>query len=231
MPSFIDKIQLIRWMCSEEYKRTVETVLHPGFKKDLAGVCKIARKRFPFLNQGYFGNYQELKKDSARLWGVDVKEVLLPDDLLGTYVPRGKNGRSVILINKKKTPLFNLATLAHELSHVPAYMYYHRKNKHKCRDIHVRSRVALFSDALKDKEEILADVLTTLGAYPLPDFKKVFGNVQFGFRAFLKSLGHLPKHYPELVPGVLKGRDLLLNTALLIHFLRLRFMLNQNFGL
>lgn len=231
MESLKEKIKLIRWLWSDRYEATLNGVLHPGAKKDLLGVMKIARKRFPFLNKGYFGNYEKVKQDAQELWGIDVKEVELPDYLLGVFMPEEECDQSVILINKKKSPLFKLTTLSHELSHAPAMLYYNKKHRCKTGEIRIRNRVTIFSDALKDKEEVMADVLTSLGAYPKPDFERFFAKGRFNFWSLVKSYLHMPRHYPELITGFLRFRDILLNIALSIHFLKLRFFLYKRFGL
>lgn len=229
MKQLSEKFKLIRWLWSDQYETALGKVLHPGFKDDLLGVCDIARKNFPFLNTGYFGNYEAVKQDSRELWGVDVQEVELPSDLLGAYVPKGKDGKSVILINKTRSPLFKLTTLSHELSHVPVYQYLQKKHEHACDEIRVRNRIAVFANALIDPEEVLPDVLTTLGAYPQPDFKRIFAKTKFGIWAMIKAMVHLPRHYPELIAGFLRGKDILLNLALAIHFLKLRYFLYERF--
>lgn len=228
MKKLKEELKLIRWLLSDDYNKTLETVLKNDFRKDLLGVIKTAKTVFPFTNEGYFKDYEALKRDTINLWGVDVQEKELPDNLLGAYLPKGKNRKSVIFINKKKSPLFNLTTLSHETSHIPACIYFHKE--HKPSQIPVRNRTTMFKKALTNKEEICADILTTFGAYPRPDFVLKFGKLKFGIRAVIKALFHLPQHYPELIRGFLRGKDIILNFALVIHFLKLRFFLYKQYN-
>lgn len=222
--------KLIRWLCGRDYLKRLRDILNQGSQKELLEVYKCAKGYFPFLNRGYFGGYDDVKKMSEDLFGVPVNETDLPPSLLGAYIPSEEKSRRMIIINKASDPFFRLSTLAHEMSHIVVCNYL-KKTHPDPQDIRVRNRVAEFAESLKDKEELLADALTALSAYPYPDFQKAFAGGGFGWRAVFRAVMHLRRHYPEIVRGFFKSRRPLLNIAFIIHFFRLRRDLYERFAL
>lgn len=227
---FFSELKLLLWLCSQRYEKTlVQVFQEPLIKKEWFSVVGLSKKYFPFLNSGYFKNYDGLKKQTKQAVKVTVKEIPLPETVLGAYVPSKNSG--AILINSLANPVFRLSTLAHELSHAVVCEYYHQLKGHSD-PFRVRNRVALFQEALYDKEEIFADALTSIGTYPLEDFKKTFlPNPFFSFKTLLKAIGHLKKHYPDVAHGFLFSRAFFLNMAFIIHFLRLRIFLYKELNI
>lgn len=234
----MDGIRLIRWLLSREYERTLSQVFREGTGEDLLGVLEASGQYFPFLNQAYFKGFQELKKDSQEIVGLQVQEVPMPDSILGAYLPETDGKPGTIFINRRMKPVFWLSTLAHELSHAVIYRYY-KKSGAPLHETRLRHRISQFQEDLRDKEEAIADVLTAIGTYTQADLKRIFYSEEelqkrskrFSFRDLRKAFKHLRAHYPEVTKNFLFTKDMFLNIAFIIHFLRLRMFVFDRFAI
>lgn len=228
---FFEEIKLLFWICGKGYHQTLKKVFDSSkaCQEWFQTIHHVTQKYFPFFNTGYFENYRGLKSQAEQLTGVSVKEVPLPDTVLGAYLPQEKSG--AILINSLVHPVFKLSTLAHELSHVAVYEYYQKSHDY-FESFRIRNRLTLFMETLRDKEEVFADALIAIGTYPRMDFEKTFSRMPaLSLTSLVKAVKHLKKHYPDVMRGFLFSRAVFLNMAFIVHFLRLRIFLYKELNI
>lgn len=224
----LENLKLIFWLCSPFYKRALRAMYTQDLKNEFRKIFLFAKIYFPNANEECLGGYEHLKGKLRQLFGVEVRETPLPESLMGVYYP-GSLGekKGLIFINTLFHPVFRLSTLGHELSHTIVENYFGQTHGHE--EVRVLNRIAMFQEALSDKDEVYADSLQTVGTFPAPDLGQFIKVPQWV--AYYRATKYLQKNYPELTRGIRFKRGMLLNIALLIHYVRLRLFLNEELGL
>lgn len=222
-----EELKLVVWLFSRRFEQTLRQLFDEPTKREFRAALDYSKAYFPQVNQGYFGNYTELKRDTERVVGVQVRELSLPRSILGAFWP-GNGAEDRILVNSGYHPVFRLSTLGHELCHAVIGRYF--QVHHGLHRISVRNRIPDFQRALSDKEELFADALLAIGTYPRPDFERDFSGGGW-LHSLWQAIRHLKVHYPDVIHFLSLRDGLLLNVAFIIHYLKLRFFLREELGI
>jgi len=225
-----DGIKALFWVISPAYTQVLKTVLPPCEKDTVRNLFDYSKDYYPYMNREFFPGYLSgLKAVAEDGLEVQIHEVDLSDDVLGAFYPSQK---PTIFLNRKMPSFLKFSTLGHEMSHVIVNEFL---GAHREEHAIVKHRYATFHKDLGEKEEALADVLTSFGSYPRPALEKYpqqqLKKDGFGLGDFFKALWHFKCHYPESTRRLPFSSVGLLNLALIMHYYRLRQYVYKTFDI
>lgn len=167
--------------------------------------------------------------------GVDFSLTRFPErgdvNLLGFYLGRKMGlARPLICINTSHHPVAMSAAFAHEMGHHIASLLWGRQ-----RDPHLLT-LSGYDDHLRDPQELAADLLVTLGAFPARSVRdisrrsRVSGDGDSDPRVGA-MLFHMDGQYGPLSDQTVLPRNRLLYLAWVVHYVKLRLALFDEYDL
>lgn len=209
----------------------------------LKQVVSLVQSYLPRYSREHWHRYEDLLSDFKDSFPYRIKEADLPQELLGVFIPDNqKSVKGRILLNPKSDKGMFLSTLAHEKGHLFSYLYRLFKEgdsfKSQARAIYARS--SDLTETLTDPEELLADMMASLGAYPKEYFQKSFCNKQgelywvyrwFPTLLFSRAILYMFKNYTEMSKNFFHSKNKLFHLCLGVHFIRLRVFIYGKYKL
>lgn len=205
-------------------------------------MISLARQWFPIYGKTHWKNLPHLLSDFKSDYPFSIKEDFLPKGLLGVFIPIKKDKKKgQIILNKVNSPKMHLSTIAHENGHMLAHLLREQRGitqSLKLRPLYARSEE--LTRCLEDPEELLADYIGAIGAYPLDSFKKNFcdsnGKVKsiyqkYPFLLVLRAAFYVTRYYPELTWNFFFSESKMYHLCLTIHFIRLRTFIFTKYGI
>lgn len=237
MKSPYNDLKTLGWLLSSKFERGLQKTLTTGFRGEFLELVAYSQAHSPTFRKYRPRTYRKLKRAAQRLLGLAIKELPLPQHLLGAFFPGNHQQRDTIVINAKRSPFFFLPTLAHEISHRVIHDFYGRKDQRTLNHETAYFRSHRIEEVINDKEEVLADSLTVLGALPSSMIKELYAprlkprkKAKLGLLSFLKHVWRDRKRFPEVFKGIFLGREWLFNLAVQVYFIRLRIFLFNRYA-
>lgn len=194
------------------------------------------RQWFPNFNRRHWHKIDDLLKDFRDNCPFTIKESKLPKKMIGVYVPKKEGTKlGTIILNNDHPIKMHLSTIAHENGHMLPDMYrklHGIKRKNQSKPMYARCD-ELF-ESFEDPEEMVADYMAALGAYPKPTFQKAFCNKSGKIKKiykihplflFIRASFYLAKYYPELRLQYFTSGYKFYHLCFAIHLMRLRLFL------
>jgi len=204
-------------------------------RSEMSDLMAQLRRSLPNLNRNLFGETNPRRLVAlAKELGATLQLQNLPSPALrGFYVNDSAfSTRPLIVVNASHPPLGVAAAFWHEIGH------------HLTHDIFGRGRdrtklnfSSSYQDHLDRPEELVADIVTTLGAYPAPTAKRLFGKATGinSSRGSVRLVSKASRHIRSLSGlevsqgGSLKNK--LHMVAGMIHLAKLRIALREGYGI
>lgn len=210
--------------------------------EEVREIIALAREYFPVYSVNHFGSLAELKASFKENYPFSIDDAKLPSGILGLFVPReDQHKMGMILLNNDRSQNMHLSTIAHENGHLFTHLNRIKNGENPALFEHkIYARANELKNSLDDSEEMLADYIACLGAYPLPSFKQVFcnkdGKIRYLYRKipwvlFFRSGFYILKYYKELVVNFPKTDNKWFHLCLTAHFIRLRAFIYEKYAI
>lgn len=206
-------------------------------KPILLELVNLGQKYFPKYARGHWNTLDELLADFRSDYPFSITIGKLPAGLIGVFIPKEKgNKKGTIILNEQNSNGMHLSTVAHENGHLLNYLRrLNNGDMSLCDERPIYARANELEHCLHDSEELLADYVGCLGAYPLESFKQSFCDSSGKLLnhnsviLFFKAGVYLFKHYPELLKNFIFTENKLFHLCLTLHFIRLRVFIYENY--
>lgn len=222
------------------YLNQVKVMDHHVSESTLKELVDLGQGYFPKYGKTHWRSLSDLLADFRAEYPFSITLKKLPQGLVGIFVPGKKAGKKgAIILNSENSDGMHLSTVAHENGHLLNHLRrLHNGEFDQTAPRQIYARVDELEHCLHDPEELLADYIGCMGAYPLKSFKEVFCNskeeVSWIYRSFplvlfLRAGFYVWRHYPELMKNFIFTENRLFHLCLTLHFVRLRVFIYENY--